>query len=235
VEEWTLSEVGSTGLRSIRGGSYKNVQGGMTCSYDFFSGPESGFSMDQLGFRCCKGTAGGADPIDECEMAIDTIKNHPFNFNVDGDTVCSLSGWTLFDDWEIGDIGDSNQDPPDNSCHIGTNLDGDYSDNGNNDALSPWIDLTGCETDGVTLHYSMYRDLQGDDDHFYVDVWDDNAGDWHELYDTGAGATSAWTDYTLTVPAAQISGTFRIRFRLYVSWNGDDPGIYLDNVYLTAN
>jgi hypothetical protein len=235
VEEWTLSEVGSTGLRTIRGGSYKTVAGGMTCGYDFFSGPEAGFGMDQLGFRCCKGTAGTGNPIDECEMAINTIESHLYDFNAVGG-VCKLSGWTLFGGWEIGHAADSDHPPADSSCHIATNLDGDYYSCGGSgcNAVSPWIDLTGCETDGVTLHYSMYYDLFIND-RFYVEIYDGDS--WETLAsETIANEEAAvgWTNYTVSLGTVYISNMFRIRFRLDDN-DSNEPGVWMDNIYLTAN
>jgi hypothetical protein len=78
VEEWTASESsGGSGLYEIRGGSYNDQSGGLTCGFDFWAAEPTGFRMDNLGFRCCNGDdpasvsctggCGAADvPDDEC-------------------------------------------------------------------------------------------------------------------------------------------------------------------------
>jgi hypothetical protein len=62
AEEWTRSETTTgSGLYQIRGGSYNDVAGGLACGSDFYAAEDTGFRMDNLGFRCCK----GQDPADE--------------------------------------------------------------------------------------------------------------------------------------------------------------------------
>jgi hypothetical protein len=62
AEEWTRSEtVTGSGLYQIRGGSYNDVAGGLTCSSDFYAAEDTAFRMDNLGFRCCM----GEDPAGE--------------------------------------------------------------------------------------------------------------------------------------------------------------------------
>jgi hypothetical protein len=63
AEEWTRTQAGSSvpALYQIRGGSYNDVAGGLTCASDFYAGNATTFRMDNLGFRCCM----GEDPASE--------------------------------------------------------------------------------------------------------------------------------------------------------------------------
>jgi MYXO-CTERM domain-containing protein len=64
AEEWTSSETGAgSGLYQIRGGSYNDQAGGLTCGFDFWAAAPTNFRMPNLGFRCCNGD----DPADLCE------------------------------------------------------------------------------------------------------------------------------------------------------------------------
>ncbi len=62
LKEWTNDPV-STGYR-VRGGSYDNVQAGLTCDFDATVLPTS-FLFPNLGFRCCctTATAPATDPV----------------------------------------------------------------------------------------------------------------------------------------------------------------------------
>ncbi len=55
LQEWTAQR-GSTGVYGIRGGSYNDIQGGLTCTYAF-EAAGAGAAMPNTGFRCCRDTA----------------------------------------------------------------------------------------------------------------------------------------------------------------------------------
>ncbi|MCZ7684376.1 MAG: MopE-related protein [Sandaracinaceae bacterium] len=52
VKEWTYTAV-ATDIHQIRGGSYNNVEGGRTCTFDFTAGGPD-FAFPTTGFRCCR-------------------------------------------------------------------------------------------------------------------------------------------------------------------------------------
>lgn len=53
VMEWTSTQVGTAPITyRIRGGSFDNVAGGLTCQFSFVAA-ETTFRFDDLGFRCC--------------------------------------------------------------------------------------------------------------------------------------------------------------------------------------
>jgi formylglycine-generating enzyme required for sulfatase activity len=53
LEEWTAEEVG-IGVFRIRGGSFFNIEPGLTCRFDFKDAAAT-FRFADLGFRCCAG------------------------------------------------------------------------------------------------------------------------------------------------------------------------------------
>jgi len=57
LKEWTSTQVGSSPVTyRVRGGSYDNSAGALTCDFDFTSN-EPDFFYFNLGFRCCSDTA----------------------------------------------------------------------------------------------------------------------------------------------------------------------------------
>jgi hypothetical protein len=81
VEEWTRSSrtINSTTVYEIRGGSYNDLGGGLTCDFDFWAA-EADFHMSNLGFRCCR----GEDPGDACSGV--TCDSPPSDYCVDSET-----------------------------------------------------------------------------------------------------------------------------------------------------
>ncbi|MCP4600637.1 MAG: formylglycine-generating enzyme family protein [Proteobacteria bacterium] len=256
VEEWTLGEKGD--LRIIRGGSYKTPEQGLACNYDFWSAdPEPNpegfyFQMDQIGFRCCK----QADPMDSCQVAIDHIKNHPFDFEGSGSNDCSMDGWLVNREWEVGiPSGGTSPDPDgtDNYCLLATDLD-DTVDNVSSPyyiyATSPVIDLYDCGSgDDIYLNFSLIRDINTDSgsscnrDRGDVQV-STNGTSWSTVtptpgYDYGSrwcGDMNTWTDYTVNVSTqARGQSEFQVRFRMYSRYTywDDNYGMYIDDIYLS--
>jgi len=93
AEEWTSSETSTgSGLWEIRGGSYNDQEGGLTCSYDFWAAEATGFRMENLGFRCCSGddpsTIGCGGPCDsppDDECVGDILRTYD-----EGDGTCNM-------------------------------------------------------------------------------------------------------------------------------------------------
>jgi hypothetical protein len=91
AEEWTASETSAgSNLYSIRGGSYNDQSGGLTCGFDFWAADPDDFKMDNLGFRCCKGD----DPAD--------MPCTPASCNTPPDDVC-VAGNTKLRQYDSGD------------------------------------------------------------------------------------------------------------------------------------
>lgn len=53
AREWTSTKVGDQPSYQIRGGSYDNIENGLTCQSDFQLATAD-FYLDNLGFRCCR-------------------------------------------------------------------------------------------------------------------------------------------------------------------------------------
>jgi hypothetical protein len=99
VEEWTNSDrvVGSDTLYEIRGGSYNDLAGGMTCDFDFWAA-EATFAMPNLGFRCCRGDYLTPCPvlcIDAANCAIMSGTELPGYECPVGDICCDACGDTI--------------------------------------------------------------------------------------------------------------------------------------------
>jgi len=59
LREWTATRVGvSPPAYRIKGGSYDNVAGALTCGFSFLSAEET-YYYENLGFRCCTPCANG--------------------------------------------------------------------------------------------------------------------------------------------------------------------------------
>ncbi|MCP4677761.1 MAG: SUMF1/EgtB/PvdO family nonheme iron enzyme, partial [Deltaproteobacteria bacterium] len=257
IEEWTLGERNS--LRIVRGGSYETVEHGLKCNYDFWSAAETGFFMDQLGFRCCR----GGEPISSCEVAVNHIKNHPYSFEGEFTGTCAMDGWALNTDsnlapqssgsWEIGKPPTGEPTPDDGNCILATNLDGTYGNGPDRYAVSPIMDLQSCGGgDQITLSFALIRDIQTgtncDNDWGYVEVY--NGSTWTRVtptpgYDSNnrwcgdlgdPPSAWAWTDYSVNVSTyARGVDDFRVRFYLRTNNGTADHGLYIDMVELEVN
>jgi len=53
LQEWTQAR--ATGINPMRGGSFNDIQGGLTCQYSFEVGGNS-VAVPNTGFRCCRDT-----------------------------------------------------------------------------------------------------------------------------------------------------------------------------------
>ncbi|MCP4605213.1 MAG: SUMF1/EgtB/PvdO family nonheme iron enzyme [Proteobacteria bacterium] len=172
VEEWTLGAGGASGdLRVIRGGSYKTVENGLACNYDFWAAdPEPNaegdyFQMDQIGFRCCRLT----EPMDSCEVAINHIKDHPFDFEGSASNDCSMDGWLverdysggLVEGWETG-IPSGSMRWDSNPCVLATGLADVTQGNDTFVTTSPIMDLNDCDIGGghyVYVYFDLVQDI----------------------------------------------------------------------------
>jgi formylglycine-generating enzyme required for sulfatase activity len=54
AEEWTAPR--AVGVNPVRGGSYNDAQGGMTCGFNFEVAADT-IALPNVGFRCCRTTA----------------------------------------------------------------------------------------------------------------------------------------------------------------------------------
>ncbi|MCP4604797.1 MAG: SUMF1/EgtB/PvdO family nonheme iron enzyme [Proteobacteria bacterium] len=249
IEEWTLGE--RSDLRIIRGGSYKTVEDGLECDFDFWSAAEEDFFMDQVGFRCCR----GEEPMNACELAIDHLKNHPFDFEGTSSGTCSIEDWTIQSEWEVGIPTASHMTPHGGSCVLATNLDDTYSDDQDIYATSPPMDLSACgASDEFILNFALIRDIEADgncnEDWGQVEVYDHNILDWVKLtpdqgYDANGRwcgdigdplSDEAWTEYTVTTQdlwdAVRGNTEFRIRFYLSTDGGNSEHGMYVDDIEL---
>jgi hypothetical protein len=245
VEEWTLDlrTVGATDLRVVRGGSYKTVANGLTCNFDFFAADEFDLQMDQLGFRCCK----GSNPITTCNNAIDMLPGHPYTFDVPGDTMrCEGDGWWVnsdaSDNWQLGKttvagIGTS-------SCVYGTTLNGNYTGNRDNYLYSTPIKLASCAGSRIDLTWNMYFNNGGDTGDYLalqVRTSSDNGATWGAWTTLGANITanvSSWTAIQTRTVANSIAANtlYQLRFVFHADNDGTvNYGAYLDNLKVIVN
>jgi hypothetical protein len=204
-------------LYEIRGGSYNDQGGGLTCGFDFWAA-EPDLTMPNLGFRCCR----GAEPIipDPCQDAIDLLANHPFDFEG-----CSADGWGLTGDWEVGLS--SNPAPHNNSgCDIATDLDDDYSNGSDSQATSPTLDLSACDGETVTLNWFMWL-RQRSGDYPSLDIFHDGA--WDNDIQEYRGSDENWTEYSVNI-SNYLTNDFRIRFWFTSNGWQTRPGVYIDDI-----
>jgi hypothetical protein len=226
AEEWTGTErlIGqppnTTTLYEIRGGSYNDQGGGLTCDFDFWAATDD-FLMPNLGFRCCRGPE--PEIPDPCQDAIDAIQYHPFDFE---GVPCSTDGWELTNDWQLGT--DTNPVPHGGSCEIGTVLGGNYHNSTTSYATSALngMPLSDCSGQVVTLRWYMWRQI-GNGDTLYLDVYSNGA--WTNGVQSYTGNNAAWNLYTADV-SNYMSDDFRVRFRFTANGWGVARGPYFDDL-----
>jgi hypothetical protein len=144
-------------------------------------------------------------------------------------------GWTLTN-FEVGGAGSLNGNPttnPSGSNILGTDLDGEYSDNLGDrawTAISPEIDCS--STTGITLNFQRWLGVESSTyDHAYIDVWD--GSDWQNVYTNGTTTLeeSEWSNQEIDISThADGVSDMKVRFSLgatdgsvhYCGWNIDD-------------
>jgi hypothetical protein len=246
AEEWTLGKKGS--LRTIRGGSYKALEKGLVCDYDFWSAEEQDFFMGQLGFRCCR----NAEPMNACKLAIDHLKDHPFDFEGSKTGKCATDGWIRQGEWEIGKPS-GGVSAYQGSCVMATDLDNTYENSQDIYATSPAMNLSACNSgDTVTLSFALVRDIEYftncTRDYGIVQVY--NGTTWVTVtpappYDANSRwcgdigdppVSATWTNYSINVSTqARGNSNFRVRFLLHSNSSTVDHGMYIDMVKLQRN
>ncbi len=240
IEEWTrdLRIVDSQSLRVIRGGSYQSFDDGLACNFDFFAADEVGVTMDQLGFRCCR----GGEPLSECTHAIDHLDGHPYDFEHPEDPArCRILGWWsegesdegsgfAFSDWEVGQSGLVGND----GCQFATVLHGDYSKSRTSYLYSPSFDIAACEGKTVILFWEMWIEVDAaGGDSLTVELYDENGGTWSPIGGPYTATSSSWNEYSASIPPAGISERVQLRFTFDAdSSTGSALGVYLDDIRL---
>jgi len=244
IEEWSATDrvVGSDTLYEIRGGSYNDLMSGLTCDFDFWAA-QAMFTMPNLGFRCCRGD----DPQSACSAAIDSLANHPYDFEG-----CSNDGWTLEPEWEAGAPGIKTAYQ--GSCVMATDLDNTYEVSQDDEATSPIMNLAACSASKVTLHFYMWHDIEYQSSCNYdwgdIQVSDNGGASWVTVVPTqGYSSTNnrwcgpptfdppvdpPWMHYTVDV-SAYMTANFQVRFRMHSDNAVVDYGMYVDNVFLATD
>jgi hypothetical protein len=243
VEEWTLDlrTVGDADLRVIRGGSYKTIANGMTCDFNFFAADETALQMDQLGFRCCR----GSDPLTACDAAINTTLGSPFDFDIVGaPDRCTGDGWwadsASGNDWQFGKttaalVGTD-------SCVYATLLNDNYSHSNTSDLLSSALNLSSCAGETILLTWDMWFNNgldAGDVLSLQVRSSNDSGDAWTEWTDIASFATENlnWTTRFSATVVDTVSATalYQLRFRFTTNGSTNSLGVYLDNLALETN
>ncbi|MFO8071705.1 MAG: MopE-related protein, partial [Polyangia bacterium] len=207
VEEWTGTDrtVGSDTLWEIRGGSYNDLAGGMTCDFDFWAA-EATFTMPNLGFRCCRGD----DPEYPCQLDV----HETF------DTSTLPSGWANVSDWAWTDSNNSITGSSGGYWWIDSDNYIDFDEYLYTDTYTVGL----CQA--ITFEFNHdYQYYSGDYGEVQIQV---DGGAWQTLatYDYNSSGTQS-LDIT-----SYISGAtdFRLRFH-YVAyfdwyWKVDDVKVY---------
>jgi hypothetical protein len=220
VEEWTLTsrEIGADPvitLYEIRGGSYNDLGGGLSCDFDFWAA-EHDFAMPNLGFRCCNGD----DPVKPCDTVIGSI-----DYTFEG---CSDESWTFESEWEFGLQAGTGPAPHGGTCYIGTNIAANYSNGQDVDATAPSVDMTLCAGETVLLNWWMWYETEDGFDFVSLEAFDGST--WHEIDSwTGGFGTADWDYYSADI-SAYINAAFQFRFRFYADSGNALRGAYIDDV-----
>jgi hypothetical protein len=223
MEEWTNTTrvVGSDTLYEIRGGSYNDLAGSMTCNFDFWAAEED-FRMPNLGFRCCRGD----DPVSSC-----IAQAAGYSYTFEG-SPCNSTGWsfTTAGRWAIGN--DSTPAPYQGSCQLGMVLGGSYGNSWNEYATSPAMNLGGCVGQKVTMNWRMWIRTEQYYDWVYVEAYDGSA--WKYVAGPYQGIAASWNAYSADV-SPHVNAGFRIRFRFMSDGSTIERGPYIDNISFTMN
>jgi hypothetical protein len=223
MEEWTSTArvVGTSTLYQIRGGSYNDLAGGMTCSFDFWAADED-FRMPNLGFRCCR----GSDPIGLCDTQAAS-----YNYTFEG-SPCNAAGWsfTTAGRWAIG--GDTNPAPYQGSCELGLVLGGNYGNSWTEYATSPLMNLGGCVGSTVTMNWRMWYRTESGYDYISTQVYNGSA--WVTVQGPVSGLSATWNAYSADV-SSHMNANFRVRFLFTSDGSVVERGPYIDNISFTVN
>jgi hypothetical protein len=238
VEEWTWTgrTIGSDMAYEVRGGSYNDLAGGMTCGFDFWAA-QATFRMPNLGFRCCRPARVILNNL--CAQQLNTAA-----WNFEG---TSGSDWTRQGEWEIGLFNGARV--------LATDLDDTYNHNQNISATSPIKNISNCSDRTVTLRFRMafqieagspatncgydWGVLEAKVGSSWVPVntapiYTDNTNKrWCGSTGGTWPGTPTWVSYTADV-SSLMSSAFQFRFRFVSNGTNRFRGMYVDDITLTS-
>ena len=158
-----------------------------------------------------------------------------YSENFEGTPTTTISGGG----WEYGMPSYGCTTVPQGGRCAGTDLDAYYGYDANYELITPSIQLPDVSV--LTLRFYEWYYTQSSYDYIYIEIEQNNSGNWTTLRST-SGSYSSW--YTRTIDLSSYkNSTIRIRFRLtsnsstnYYGWFIDDINIYQPTNYtLTAN
>jgi len=146
------------------------------------------------------------------------------------------SGWILDGDWQWGEPAEGiGPTPLSGTKLIGTNLSGNYANNGDNYLISVPLDLRNPELNLAQFRINQWYDMENNSDKGFVYVTNDYGETWTQAGPTYTGTQTEWKEIVINLNEYIGSpNPVFIAFRLTTDGSVQKAGWYLDDARLIA-